>query len=389
MDRHKTPTDLGAAARQLAAAEAALAELAAEPAPHSGLVAAALRLAHSADDVLGHPSGDLRECLLRRFGASLLAVPELPSTSDAIAQLRQAGYVAVEATPDPLSADPRTDVPSMDSSVRVPATAGIGGVRVPLALSASWPVLSAEVDVAVDLSASSRGAHMSRLQQAVVRAGEAVHPDVVAFALALSELVAGGQPCDGARIAVTVDQQPKVRSAVTGHKSSVDLRTTVAIDTDGLSARRVAVGVTAQVMTACPCTITFSRLASERAAGRPYGPEMPPTFTHSQPGELRVEVEADGAAATSPGDLLAAIRASATLREAVLKRPDEHDLVERAHRRPQFTEDLARDAVAAVAARVPAQALVSATASLAESIHPHRATASVRALAGTLWAGQR
>ena len=68
----------------------------------------------------------------------------------------------------------------------------------------------------------------------------------------------------------------------------------------------------------------------------------------------------------------------------MLKRPDEHELVDRAHRRPQFTEDLARFAAAEVATRVTSETTVFARAILNESIHPHRAAAQVRARAGEL-----
>ena len=57
------------------------------------------------------------------------------------------------------------------------------------------------------------------------------------------------------------------------------------------------VEVSARIMTACPCTLAYSRLKGEKTIRKQMQSpnfvlpeEFPPTFTHSQPGELTVAV---------------------------------------------------------------------------------------------------
>ncbi|WP_189034548.1 GTP cyclohydrolase, FolE2/MptA family [Nocardia rhizosphaerihabitans] len=272
----------------------------------------------------------------------------------------------------------------MRPAISVPVLVGVGDVRLALRLYDDWPVLDAKADLKVAIPANQRGAHMSRLQEACIAASRQSHQSSVDFAIELARLASTSQACSSATAEVRIDQQPPISSSVTGRASGLDVTTTLSIDHDGSRVSRLELSLTVQVMTACPCTIMYSRLASERESGRAYGPSMPPTFTHSQPGTLTVGVRTGGAAAISPAELLTALRSCAVLRESVLKRPDEHELVDRAHRRPQFAEDLVREAAATVAARLSADTAVFAVASLAESIHPHHAVASLHALAGDL-----
>ncbi len=231
----------------------------------------------------------------------------------------------------------------------------------------------------IDLHPTQRGAHMSRLQEAVVDATQIPYSDAVSFGIDLAARAARSQDCASATVTARIGQQPRISSAVTRRASTLDVVSTVVISHDGERVRHLVTMLSVQIMTACPCTIMYSRLASERSAGREYGPEMPPTFTHSQPGVLEIGVSSDGKSVIALSEILSAAQASAVLR-------DEHELVERAHRRPQFTEDVTRAAAAAVACRVPGDAIVSVRASLAESIHPHRATSSVCVLAADLHA---
>lgn len=383
--------------RDLAAAEAAISLLADNTESGTELLAAAFSVGLRSAVALGESPEQWRTRIATRYGQDVLARARLdaanPVTGSGFTRssekklLSENGLPGFAETEDPLSRDPRTDVPAMRSAIPVTATAGITGVRVPLQLAHDWPVLAAEVDALIDLHPTQRGAHMSRLQEAIREEIDTRHADAVSFATAVAERIANSQENLAAQVAARVDQQPRITSAVTGRGSALDVRVTVDVKHDGRGVQRLHLGLEAQIMTACPCTIAYSRLASEREAGRVYGPGMPPTFTHSQPGTLQVGVTTAGIAAISADELLNAVRGSAVLREAVLKRPDEHDLVERSHRNPQFTEDVARTAAAAVASRVPGIAVVTATASLAESIHPHRAAAHVRAAAADLHAG--
>lgn len=381
------------AARELGAAEAALAVVMARPTRDWSLMIAALQIGHAALNEAGQPSTTWYERLEARHGQKAFARPASlggglledatireASKADvdrARCLLLEAGLSGFSYAPDPLSSDSRTDVPAFEPDVVIVARAGITGVRLPLRLDDQWPVLSAEVDVAVEIKAHQRGAHMSRLQEAIVDLGSESHPSALVAAERLAKNVSSTQP-GPAYVTLRVDQQPSIRSAITSRPSSIDISTVVVLEYFEGETKQAEVSLTAQVMTACPCTIAFSKLVSERKSGMAYAPSMPPTFTHSQPGTLTVGVEDRSVQSTISADLLNAIRGCSILRESVLKRPDEHELVDRAHRRPQFTEDLARLAAAEVATRVTPETIVFARAVLKESIHPHSAAAQVR-----------
>lgn len=382
---HAIPLD-----RHRPATEAALAQIVSDPDAPPDLLGDALHLAATAATASGERLEDWLVRSERRYGPGLLDRAGWPPLHDDVSddrgqRLRAAGVIGMGSAIDPLSADARTDIPSLPPAIPVAVCAGIEGVRVPLRTADGWPVVSADLDIAVLLDAQRRGAHMSRLQELVGNQGRIVHQDPVSFARVLAEGAASGQTCNGARVTVRAVQQPPITSGVTGRASSLDVATEVTVEHAADASVYTSLSVTAQVMTSCPCTVTFSRLKSERVAGRQYGPEMPPTFTHSQPGELTVKIETGGPAPVRPEALLETMQSCAILREAVLKRPDEHDLVERSHRRPQFTEDLVRETAVAVAAILPGETEVTTRASLSESIHPHRAAAALSARADELW----
>ena len=71
----------------------------------------------------------------------------------------------------------------------------------------------------------------------------------------------------------------------------------------------------------------------------------------------------------------------------MMKRSDEHHVVEKAHRRPRFVEDCVREMVAGVVDRLPElgdQTFVSARQENLESIHQHNVIAERWGLLGDL-----
>ena len=147
-------------------------------------------------------------------------------------------------------------------------------------------------------------------------------------------------------------------------------------------------------ITACPCTLAYSNLelkAKLEAAGYILEPsllkELPPTLTHSQPGALTVRVS--GTSVPTHGAILKALDGVVHFAETLLKREDEHALVDRVHRAPQFCEDVCRAVGVAIAAIASRDALIFVRADLDESIHPHNATAELCTVASQLWCGEQ
>ncbi len=179
-------------------------------------------------------------------------------------------------------------------------------------------------------------------------------------------------------------------------KRTQEMYTLVAIaHADGSTSRRI-VGVEAEGMTACPCAqlmvrehslrelieVGFSEVDAKRAL------DALPVATHNQRGrgtiligttpekqhELRVE------------DLVEIVEHSMSSETyALLKRPDEFYIVNKAHHNPKFVEDVVRGILARaldVYADLPDQTFISATQVNYESIHKHDAFAEAFGLFG-------
>jgi GTP cyclohydrolase FolE2 len=175
----------------------------------------------------------------------------------------------------------------------------------------------------------------------------------------------------------------------------------VSLDGESLSGR---IGLSTTIITACPCTqaYSWSDIAFELAHthGVELANEILPrlvTFTHSQRASACVTVDIV-AGGPSLGHCYTALCDGAHTVNELLKRPDEHDLVQRAHARPQFSEDVVRDIAAALVgavgdARVPSPCRVTVESEAVESIHSHsvdsRLDLTLEELRGALPAEQR
>ena len=94
-------------------------------------------------------------------------------------------------------------------------------------------------------------------------------------------------------------------------------------------------GLAVRHMTACPCTQVYNRsMARTPEASFPH-------ITHSQRSKTRLCLE-DPESAVSYEDLLECLESTLHVTQDLLKRPDEAEIVLRAHRRPQFAEDVVR-----------------------------------------------
>ena len=285
-----------------------------------------------------------------------------------------------------ISSDQRTDIPASHARAPYPTWAGIADVEFAPRGSVRAGIVSSFVDIEVLLPEAQRGAHMSRLQEAVETAERTPFPTLVDCARWMAEHAHRTQSSQAARVAIRARQKLPWLTRHSRRPSSVVIGTTVEVLTTDAEVNRASLSVAVDVMTACPCTLEYSRLRAAEVVGDEAAGHLPPTFTHSQPGVLTVSVSGPIAIMPSITDMFEACAQVAHLRESVLKRPDEHDLVERVHRRPQFTEDLARGAAANLAARVDGSVMVRAEAKLSESIHSHAARSLVEDVASALWA---
>ena len=254
-----------------------------------------------------------------------------------------------------------------DVQARRPATAvglsrvGVTGVEKVIRIRASGgeQLYYAELECFVDLGPEQKGAHMSRFDEVV---GEAIDEVVLSEAFKAETLAAHiaervRERQGGVRAEVTIAARyPEHKPAPVSRLPTQEIYTLFGSAVASERGTRRLVGVQAQGMTACPCAqeMTADR-ARERLAGDGFtGDEIDrvlehvPVATHNQrgigtlyigcPETCHEPVEAEA--------LLTIVeRAMSSEIYELLKRPDEAEVVERAHRRPRFVEDCVREMV--------------------------------------------
>jgi len=332
------------------------------------------------------------------FGAAYLAGAESFATFDdcqkVLSGVQPLDFFAARRG-DELSRSEETDIPARQpvhavEINRVGTTGATLRANVVNPLNAREETMNFEVELTVDLAADRRGIHMSRLQQTVLAAGERKWGEISGIAGFLADEAKRLQQSENAFAAIkTVLLQPSFN--VLSRTASAQPLTLTFRHRTGAHGELKTIEIATAIMTACPCTLAYSRLKGEKTLRRRMRnakfilPEdFPPTFTHSQPGEITVAVASSEALPPIPV-LLRSIASEAHLVESVLKRPDEHRLVEKSHRRPQFGEDVCRAVAVAVASLLGADDQLKVTVSLNESIHSHRVYAEIESEAVSLW----
>src|SRR6202007_956210 len=118
--------------------------------------------------------------------------------------------------------------------------------------------------------------------------------------------------------------------------------------------------------------------------------ERVPVATHNQRGlaTLQIGCVEDCAAEMAATTLLAIAEASMSSEiYELMKRSDEVEVVEKAHRRPRFVEDCVREMIAGVVEQMPQlddRSFVSARQENLETIHQHNVVAERHGLLGEL-----
>jgi GTP cyclohydrolase-4 len=280
---------------------------------------------------------------------------------------------------------------------------GITGVRkvVRIRANGAEQLFYAELECFVDLGPTQKGAHMSRFEEVIEEAieevviGEAFKAETLAAHIA--ERVRDRQ--GGMRSEVTVaahypEHKPAPASGILTQEIYTLLGSAVASE----RGTRRLVGVEAQGMTACPCG---QELLTERARGR-LGDEgfdddeverilaLVPVATHNQRGVGTLQVGCpEGCDAQIDAATLLHIVESSMSSEIyeLMKRSDEAEVVEKAHRRPRFVEDCVREMIQmAVEEFEPLghDVFLSARQRNLETIHQHDVVAERYGLLGDL-----
>ena len=255
-----------------------------------------------------------------------------------------------------------TDVQARLPAVHVSLSrVGVTGVRkvVRIRSNGSEQLFYAELDCFVDLGPKQKGAHMSRFEEVIEEAieevvlGEAFKAETLAAHIA--ERVRDRQ--GGLRAEVTLaaqypEHKPSPVSGITTQEIYTLLGSAVASE----RGTRRLIGVEVQGMTACPCA---QEMLSDRARARLSedgfdGEEVErilrlvPVATHNQRGIGTLHVGCvEGCDAEIDAAALLQIVESSMSSEIyeLMKRSDEAEVVEKAHRRPRFVEDCVREMI--------------------------------------------
>lgn len=274
-------------------------------------------------------------------------------------------------------------------------SAGVERERVPVRIAdplrpGSECALSCKLKVATRVPPDKRGLHMSRLNHLIADAAARPHASLEEFAGALAEEINRTQYHGPSTVSVQgflpYWEQVAGRGGAEGKLSLEEVELTATVRLAPGVAPRLTSGVAFDHITACPCVQqTFSH-----AHGGETGGFDGPFLTHSQRSRSLVQVSGHKAHLSLPA-LLSAVDEVVFRTQNTLPREHELSLVYRAHKDPQFIEDVVRALVVAtgrvLAASHPA-ALVEVSSRSMESIHAFDifANASGRAEEVAKWA---
>jgi len=268
---------------------------------------------------------------------------------------------------------------------------GVTGVVKPVQIARTNKVvtLTTTFDVFVDLPWDQRGAHLSRNLEAI---GEIVDEAVRNPVHSLEDLTEKigvlllekhAYATDG-EVWATADYFLE-KTTPMGRKSLEPYKLVARANThrgNRIEVRK-SVGVEVVGMTACPCA-----METIREDNPAYASVKGPIITHNQRNRTSLVLEEPSGSDIEADDLIAIVEASVSAPTfEVLKRPDEGRLVELAHARPRFVEDVVREVLSRVLQKysdLPDDARVKVKSDSEESIHKHNAVAERTATLGEL-----
>jgi GTP cyclohydrolase IV len=294
-----------------------------------------------------------------------------------------------------------SELPTIDVQAQVPAVqlglsrVGVTGVEkvIRIRQNGSEQLFSARFECVVDLGPDQKGAHMSRFEEVVndainaVVLGESTFK-VETLAEHIAQLVRTRQRARRAEVNVEARFPEHKPAPLSGIRTQEIYTLHGSAISSELGTRRL-IGVTAQGMTACPCAQQLvAGAARERLEAEGFDADeiekifdAVPVATHNQRGLGTLKIgctelcndEIDAAT------LLEIVESSMSSEiYELMKRSDEAHVVEKAHRRPRFVEDCVREMMRGVVSTFPDlddRAFVSARQVNLETIHQHNVVA--------------
>ncbi|MBA3300624.1 MAG: GTP cyclohydrolase I FolE2 [Thermoleophilaceae bacterium] len=299
---------------------------------------------------------------------------------------------------------------SDDVQARRPSThlslsrVGVTGVEkvVRIGVGDTEQLFYAELECFVDLNPSQKGAHMSRFEEKVNEAieevvlGEAFKAETLAAHIA--ERVRDAQGALRAEVTIAA-RYPEEKTAPSSGAQTQEIYTLFGRAAASAAGTRRLVGVQAQGMTACPCAQEMVAARSrDRLAEEGFSEEeilrileAVPVATHNQRGLGTLHI----GCGPGCGNAIDAIELLEIVEESMsseifelMKRSDEVEVVEKAHRHPRFVEDCVRESVRLAIERLGDRhredCFLLASQENLETIHQHSVVAEREGLFGEL-----
>ena len=260
----------------------------------------------------------------------------------------------------------------------------------------------ARLDCFVDLGRDQKGAHMSRFDEVVNEAiGEVLLSGsqfrAETLARNIAELVRERQGAARAEVTIAARYPEHKPAPVSGIRTQ-EIYTLHGRAVAFEHGTRGTVGVSATGMTACPCAQELvAARARERLSAQGFSAaqidgilDSVPVATHNQRGLATLQIGCtEGCGTEIEASTLLGIAEASMSSEIyeLMKRSDEVEVVEKAHRRPRFVEDCVREMIAGVLdtfAELDGHSFVSARQENLETIHQHNVVAERHGLLSEL-----
>ena len=225
----------------------------------------------------------------------------------------------------------------------------------------------------VNLAANRRGIHMSRIEQAITALHDKQFTSLSQYGKMLASHVLEAQNAQNVSLELT-GRMPFIQQAPVSRLTSIDtIEVSFSVELEKKGAETIGkmqVGTAVHHLTACPCTLAYNKALFNRF-NDPW-----PQATHSQRSKTELSVSSpDYEQLPAYNKLVEILDEVLHVSQDLLKRPDETELVLKAHRCPQFAEDTVREVARAAGEKfkdiLPAGTEIRVKTLSLESIHIH------------------
>lgn len=228
-----------------------------------------------------------------------------------------------------------------------------------------------------------RGIHMSRIEEEIEAMGRRNIETPMEYAIGLLRAVIDSQPNEGGAIDIEGEVPIWRETPLSGKRSLESLWVRVLAEIKPTPGEgKVEYGVGLHHITACPCTQEYNKaIFGKEGKGRPLPTHSQRNFTTLMIG---VQLGPDGSFfCVGLDELVEILEEAIHVIQGLLKRPDEAELVLKAHLKPQFVEDVVRAVAGCALDRLEGRieeegAFLSVETVSLESIHTHNVKAALR-----------